>query len=168
MESSCHQRVFGWEVSSLALSDGTHSLQIEIVSLENTPKERKGLGHPSNIFPANMINALMLIKWRMWSRESLSVLGPLGAVVSVNLRVSMIGEITMSFVTHQFLSCEDLCPPGKHGPQCEQRCPCQNGGVCHHVTGECSCPPGWLVSSLPPFPKSHVLGYSSENTHGGP
>ncbi|MBN3318386.1 MEG10 protein, partial [Atractosteus spatula] len=41
-------------------------------------------------------------------------------------------------------SCEDLCPPGKHGQQCEERCPCQNGGVCHHVTGECSCPPGWM------------------------
>ncbi|KAF7250309.1 Multiple epidermal growth factor-like domains protein 10 [Varanus komodoensis] len=40
--------------------------------------------------------------------------------------------------------CEDLCPPGKHGPQCEERCPCQNGGVCHHVTGECACPPGWM------------------------
>lgn len=42
-------------------------------------------------------------------------------------------------------SCEDLCPPGKHGQQCEERCPCQNGGVCHHVTGECSCPAGWMV-----------------------
>ncbi|KAF3848711.1 hypothetical protein F7725_015208 [Dissostichus mawsoni] len=28
--------------------------------------------------------------------------------------------------------------------QCEERCPCQNGGVCHHVTGECSCPAGWM------------------------
>lgn len=46
-------------------------------------------------------------------------------------------------------SCEDLCPPGKHGPQCEERCPCQNGGVCHHVTGECSCPAGWMVRFRP-------------------
>lgn len=44
-------------------------------------------------------------------------------------------------------SCEDLCPPGKHGQQCEERCPCQNGGVCHHVTGKCSCPAGWMVNS---------------------
>lgn len=42
-------------------------------------------------------------------------------------------------------SCEDLCPPGMHGQQCEERCPCQNGGVCHHVTGKCSCPAGWMV-----------------------
>lgn len=48
---------------------------------------------------------------------------------------------------HPF-SCEDLCPPGKHGPQCEERCPCQNGGVCHHVTGECSCPAGWMVRHM--------------------
>ncbi|KAL7988821.1 hypothetical protein Chor_007740, partial [Crotalus horridus] len=44
--------------------------------------------------------------------------------------------------------CEDLCPPDKHGPQCEERCPCQNGGVCHHVTGECACPPGWMVAII--------------------
>lgn len=42
-------------------------------------------------------------------------------------------------------SCEEPCPPGKHGSQCEHRCPCQNGGMCHHVTGECSCPAGWMV-----------------------
>lgn len=42
-------------------------------------------------------------------------------------------------------SCEDPCPPGKHGSMCEQRCSCQNGGTCHHVTGECCCPPGWMV-----------------------
>ncbi|KAG5834122.1 hypothetical protein ANANG_G00258020 [Anguilla anguilla] len=41
-------------------------------------------------------------------------------------------------------TCEERCPPGKHGRQCEERCPCQNGGVCHHVTGECACPAGWM------------------------
>lgn len=45
-------------------------------------------------------------------------------------------------------SCEEPCPPGKHGSLCEQRCPCQNGGACHHVTGECSCPAGWVVRHL--------------------
>ncbi|EPY81719.1 multiple epidermal growth factor-like domains protein 11 isoform 1 precursor [Camelus ferus] len=39
--------------------------------------------------------------------------------------------------------CEELCPPGSHGAHCELRCPCQNGGTCHHITGECACPPGW-------------------------
>lgn len=42
-------------------------------------------------------------------------------------------------------SCEELCPPGSHGAHCELRCPCQNGGTCHHITGECACPPGWTV-----------------------
>ncbi|CAH2274471.1 multiple epidermal growth factor-like domains 11 isoform X1, partial [Pelobates cultripes] len=42
--------------------------------------------------------------------------------------------------------CEELCPPGSHGALCELRCPCQNGGVCHHVTGECACPAGWTGS----------------------
>ena len=42
-------------------------------------------------------------------------------------------------------SCGERCPSGSHGPQCEQRCPCQNGGMCHHITGDCSCPTGWTV-----------------------
>lgn len=46
-------------------------------------------------------------------------------------------------------SCEEPCPPGKHGSLCEQRCPCQNGGTCHHVTGACSCPAGWMVRPDP-------------------
>lgn len=76
MGRPCPQGVFGWEESSLALSDRTHSLQIQIISLENTPKEGKSLGKRSKSFPANMINALMLTKWRISSRESLPVLGP--------------------------------------------------------------------------------------------
>lgn len=42
-------------------------------------------------------------------------------------------------------SCGVRCPSGSHGTQCEQRCPCQNGGTCHHITGECACPAGWTV-----------------------
>lgn len=66
------------------------------------------------------------------------------------LATGVCAEVTVvSVVNHHLPSCEDLCPPGKHGPQCEERCPCQNGGICHHVTGECACPPGWTVKTLP-------------------
>lgn len=65
------------------------------------------------------------------------------------LETGVCAKVTVvSVVYHHLPSCEDLCPPGKHGPQCEERCPCQNGGVCHHVTGECACPPGWMVKTL--------------------
>uniref|UniRef100_A0A3B3XJL9 EGF-like domain-containing protein n=1 Tax=Poecilia mexicana TaxID=48701 RepID=A0A3B3XJL9_9TELE len=50
-------------------------------------------------------------------------------------------------------SCEEPCPPGQHGSMCEQRCSCQNGGTCHHVTGECHCPPGWMVWPRTPPPR---------------
>lgn len=45
-------------------------------------------------------------------------------------------------------SCGERCPSGSHGPQCEQSCPCQNGGTCHHITGDCSCLIGWTVGHI--------------------
>lgn len=35
------------------------------------------------------------------------------------------------------------CEPGLYGAGCEERCQCVHGASCHHVTGECQCPPGW-------------------------
>ncbi|XP_077549267.1 receptor-type tyrosine-protein phosphatase kappa-like isoform X2 [Haemaphysalis longicornis] len=36
------------------------------------------------------------------------------------------------------------CPHGIYGPSCNISCPvCQNGGVCHDITGACICPPGF-------------------------
>ncbi|XP_077549269.1 protein sidekick homolog [Haemaphysalis longicornis] len=36
------------------------------------------------------------------------------------------------------------CPHGIYGPSCNWKCPvCQNGGVCHDITGKCICPPGF-------------------------
>ncbi|KAH6941665.1 hypothetical protein HPB50_021738 [Hyalomma asiaticum] len=33
---------------------------------------------------------------------------------------------------------------GLYGPRCDFVCPkCQNGGVCHDITGQCICPPGF-------------------------
>uniref|UniRef100_A0A672U6S9 EGF-like domain-containing protein n=1 Tax=Strigops habroptila TaxID=2489341 RepID=A0A672U6S9_STRHB len=58
----------------------------------------------------------------------------------------------------------ERCPPGSHGAQCELRCPCQNGGVCHHITGECSCPPGWtgLVCAQPCPPGTFGINCSQD------
>ncbi len=34
------------------------------------------------------------------------------------------------------------CPRNTFGENCEESCPCQNGGTCDHITGVCTCPPG--------------------------
>ncbi|ENN83340.1 hypothetical protein YQE_00301, partial [Dendroctonus ponderosae] len=39
--------------------------------------------------------------------------------------------------------CDDPCPIGTHGYDCKSKCPCQNGGTCHSVTGVCFCKDGW-------------------------
>lgn len=37
------------------------------------------------------------------------------------------------------------CQDKKWGPFCDKDCPdCLNGGICHHVVGECICPPGFM------------------------
>ncbi|XP_077499450.1 receptor-type tyrosine-protein phosphatase mu-like isoform X2 [Amblyomma americanum] len=36
------------------------------------------------------------------------------------------------------------CPRAYYGSKCNYQCPfCQNGGVCHDITGQCICPPGF-------------------------
>ena len=35
------------------------------------------------------------------------------------------------------------CLPGRYGAGCAQRCRCPAGTPCHHLTGECGCPPGF-------------------------
>lgn len=52
MESSCHQGVFVQPESSLVLLDRTDAPQIEMVSLENTPKQREELGDPFKTLPS--------------------------------------------------------------------------------------------------------------------
>lgn len=36
-----------------------------------------------------------------------------------------------------------VCPPLRYGEDCSQECTCQTGN-CHHITGNCSCPVGYL------------------------
>lgn len=39
--------------------------------------------------------------------------------------------------------CESYCPDGKFGAGCTSDCTCSEHGVCHAVTGECACNPGY-------------------------
>lgn len=36
------------------------------------------------------------------------------------------------------------CPWGFYGLDCQEKCLCLNGGSCNHISGECSCPAGWI------------------------
>ncbi|KAK0133701.1 Multiple epidermal growth factor-like domains protein 6 [Merluccius polli] len=35
------------------------------------------------------------------------------------------------------------CLPGMFGKDCARRCGCSHGTSCHHISGECGCPPGF-------------------------
>ena len=39
--------------------------------------------------------------------------------------------------------CAVPCLVGMFGQNCTSVCTCQNGGVCNHVDGSCTCPPGY-------------------------
>ena len=48
--------------------------------------------------------------------------------------------LKMIVFTHLFFPA--ACPEGTYGANCEERCACQNEGICDPVTGACECPPG--------------------------
>ena len=55
-------------------------------------------------------------------------------------------------------SCHRKCDHTTTGQlECEQTCPCQNGGSCDAVTGACTCAAGYMVGTVSNFA-------SSENT----
>ena len=39
--------------------------------------------------------------------------------------------------------CNIKCPYRTYGQGCKERCNCQNGGSCDHISGACTCTPGW-------------------------
>ena len=50
----------------------------------------------------------------------------------------------MSCMTNQVLFvCATECSSGKYGDDCSGTCSCQNGADCDHVTGQCTCTPGY-------------------------
>uniref|UniRef100_A0A8C3RW96 Platelet endothelial aggregation receptor 1 n=1 Tax=Chelydra serpentina TaxID=8475 RepID=A0A8C3RW96_CHESE len=44
------------------------------------------------------------------------------------------------------LHCNETCPHGYHGANCQEPCLCLNGGTCDGATGLCRCTPGYTVS----------------------
>ncbi|KAK1796779.1 hypothetical protein P4O66_009793, partial [Electrophorus voltai] len=75
----------------------------------------------------------------------------------------VVTDSSTSDTTNQTVSCEEegsceshhtcsdaspgsyncTCKPGYYGDNCEEECPCQNGGVCVDVNGTCECPAGF-------------------------
>ncbi|MEQ2217396.1 hypothetical protein XENOCAPTIV_008386, partial [Xenoophorus captivus] len=43
--------------------------------------------------------------------------------------------------------CVSACPQGFYGLNCQEKCFCQNGGSCDHISGVCSCFAGWIGPS---------------------
>lgn len=39
--------------------------------------------------------------------------------------------------------CASPCQNGKYGLQCKENCECYNGALCDHITGKCTCTPGY-------------------------
>lgn len=60
--------------SESRLSDRTDSPQIEMVSVENIPPKREGVGDPLTL-PVNMIGALVVNETNNIEQRSLSILG---------------------------------------------------------------------------------------------
>ncbi|KAL3197361.1 hypothetical protein MRX96_044934 [Rhipicephalus microplus] len=40
--------------------------------------------------------------------------------------------------------CNELCPVGTYGLNCQSKCKCKHGAACNPVTGQCTCSPGYL------------------------
>lgn len=52
-------------------------------------------------------------------------------------------SVFLLIITSNLHLLRSACEPGLFGAGCEERCQCVHGASCHHVTGECQCPPGW-------------------------
>ena len=50
---------------------------------------------------------------------------------------------TYHFYSIFVFQCQEQCPYGLYGLDCEHECGCINGGTCNPIDGSCSCPDGW-------------------------
>ena len=46
--------------------------------------------------------------------------------------------------SHGFCSLYIVCLPETFGSNCSETCTCEADSNCHHITGDCTCPPGYL------------------------
>lgn len=64
-----------------------------------------------------------------------------------------------------------VCPAGWFGLGCHMRCSCANDGLCHPVTGRCTCAPGWTGRSCQrgrwPLSSIHPPGEAATRDLGG-
>lgn len=86
----------------------------------------------------------------------------------------VIGFSNKTFWIWTFLGkqCNIKCPYQTYGQDCKERCSCQNGGSCNHISGETNYPfhgciyPKFLVKSwsdngVNPTPKAQLLEWST-------
>uniref|UniRef100_A0A8C6VJZ3 receptor protein-tyrosine kinase n=1 Tax=Naja naja TaxID=35670 RepID=A0A8C6VJZ3_NAJNA len=61
------------------------------------------------------------------------------------------------------------CAAKKWGSFCDKDCPdCLNGGICHHIVGECICPPGFMGTRCEKGPNSFVFPTACSPSKYGP
>lgn len=56
-------------------------------------------------------------------------------------------RICKAVTWYQRSSLFSACLPGTFGADCSQVCTCPHGTSCHHISGECGCPPGYTGNS---------------------
>ncbi|KAG7226079.1 hypothetical protein INR49_018689 [Caranx melampygus] len=54
-----------------------------------------------------------------------------------------------------------VCANGTYGPGCVQQCQCQNGADCDHVSGACTCSPGYAGTFCEKGPEAEKVGVDS-------
>jgi hypothetical protein len=60
-----------------------------------------------------------------------------------------------------------VCPSGKFGRACAEKCLCTNNGTCNPIDGSCQCYPGWLGDdcSKGTHTNSHTHTHTKIQTH---
>lgn len=57
----------------------------------------------------------------------------------------------IKYIINPNYRCDQRCPSGRHGDECQSECKCQNSGSCDPQTGHCLCSSGWTVCNIQIF-----------------